>query len=70
MPLPGALTTIKWTRLYPYVDVGCRHSCTTIKLFKDLLAEKGVPMLVVDCDVADSTVTSEEEVRDRLEQFF
>ncbi len=53
-----------------YADVGCRHSCATIKLFKDVLAEKGVPMLVVDCDVVDATVTSEEEVSEKLQQFF
>ncbi len=53
-----------------YADVGCRHSCATIKLFKDILAEKGVPTLVVDCDVVDSTVTPEDEVREKLEQFF
>jgi len=53
-----------------YADVGCRHSCATIKLFKDILADIGVPMLVIDCDVVDPTVTSEEEVGEKLQQFF
>ncbi|MDD5498295.1 MAG: 2-hydroxyacyl-CoA dehydratase family protein [Dehalococcoidales bacterium] len=53
-----------------YADVGCRHSCATIKLFKDALAEVDVPVLTIDCDVVDQTVTSEEEVRDKMERFF
>lgn len=53
-----------------YADVGCRHTCAVIKLFKDALAEIDVPVLTVDCDVVDPTVTSEAEMRDRLERFF
>ncbi len=53
-----------------YADVGCRHACATIKLFKDQLAEMGIPMLTLDCDVVDPRVTSEDEVREKLEQFF
>jgi len=53
-----------------YADVGCRHSCATIKLFKDALNEVDVPVLTLDCDVVDSTVTSKEEVREKLERFF
>lgn len=53
-----------------YADVGCRHSCATIKLFKDTLNEIDVPVLTLDCDIVDPTITSEEEVRDKLEQFF
>ncbi|MFW6125611.1 MAG: 2-hydroxyacyl-CoA dehydratase subunit D [Chloroflexota bacterium] len=53
-----------------YADVGCRHTCATIKVFKDVLSEADVPMLTLDCDVVDATVTSEEEVREKLESFF
>lgn len=53
-----------------YADVGCRHTCAVIKLFKDALADLDVPVLTVDCDVVDPTVTSEGEMRDRLERFF
>jgi benzoyl-CoA reductase/2-hydroxyglutaryl-CoA dehydratase subunit BcrC/BadD/HgdB len=53
-----------------YADVGCRHSCATIKLFKDTLNSIDVPVLTLDCDVVDATVTSEEEVREKLERFF
>lgn len=53
-----------------YADVGCRHTCATIKLFKDILNEIDVPMLTLDCDVVDPTITSEEEVRENLERFF
>jgi len=53
-----------------YADVGCRHSCATIKLFKDTLSEVDVPVLTLDCDVVDPTITSQEEVREKLERFF
>ncbi len=53
-----------------YADVGCRHSCATIKLFKDALNKIDIPMLTVDCDVVDPTITSEEEMREKLERFF
>jgi hypothetical protein len=29
-----------------------------------------VPVLTLDCDVVDPTITSEEDVREKLEQFF
>ncbi len=53
-----------------YADVGCRHTCAAVKLFKDVLNDIDVPMLTIDCDVVDPTITSEEEVREKLEQFF
>ncbi|MCJ7521286.1 MAG: 2-hydroxyacyl-CoA dehydratase family protein [Dehalococcoidia bacterium] len=53
-----------------YADVGCRHTCAAIKLFKDILNEIDIPVLTLDCDVVDPTITSEEEMRDKLEQFY
>ena len=50
--------------------MGCRHTCATIKVIKETLSELDVPMLTVDCDIVDPTVTSEEEVTGKLEQFF
>ena len=50
--------------------IGCRHTCATIKIIKEMLSEVDVPMLTVDCDIVDPTITSEEEVSDKLEQFF
>ncbi|MEE9400602.1 MAG: 2-hydroxyacyl-CoA dehydratase family protein, partial [Dehalococcoidia bacterium] len=53
-----------------YADVGCRHTCATVKLFKDILNDMDVPMLTLDCDVVDPTITSEEEMREKLQRFF
>lgn len=53
-----------------YADIGCRHSCATVKLFKDTLNNIDVPVLTIDCDVVDPTVTTEEEMREKLERFF
>ena len=53
-----------------YADVGCRHTCAVIKLFRDALSDIDVPVLTVDCDVVDPTITSEGEVREKMERFF
>jgi benzoyl-CoA reductase/2-hydroxyglutaryl-CoA dehydratase subunit BcrC/BadD/HgdB len=50
--------------------MGCRHTCATIKIIKETLSELDVPMLTVDCDIVDPTITSEEEVTGKIEQFF
>ncbi len=50
--------------------IGCRHTCATIKLFKDVLNEIDIPMLTIDCDLVDPTINSKEEVREKLERFF
>ena len=50
--------------------LGCRHTCATIKIFKETLNEADVPMLTVDCDIFDPTINSREEVNGKLEQFF
>jgi len=50
--------------------MGCRHTCATVRLFKDILNEIDVPMLTLDCDIVDPTINSEEEIREKLEQFF
>jgi benzoyl-CoA reductase/2-hydroxyglutaryl-CoA dehydratase subunit BcrC/BadD/HgdB len=50
--------------------MGCRHTCATVKVIKETLLEIDVPMLTIDCDIVDPTINSEEEVRDKLTQFF
>ncbi|HEY50839.1 MAG TPA: 2-hydroxyacyl-CoA dehydratase [Dehalococcoidia bacterium] len=50
--------------------MGCRHTCATVKLFKDLLNEVDVPVLTIDCDIVDPTINSEAEIREKMEQFF
>ncbi len=50
--------------------IGCRHTCATVKLFKDILNDVDVPMLTIDCDIVDPTVNSEDEIRGKMEQFF
>jgi len=53
-----------------WAHTGCRHTCATVKIFKDILNEIDVPVLTMDCDILDPTMNSEEEVREKLEQFF
>ena len=49
--------------------MGCRHTCATIKIVKETLNEIDIPMLTIDCDLVDPTISPEEEVRGKLEQF-
>ncbi len=53
-----------------YAHVGCRQSAPLIKLIKDALNQIDVPVLVLDCDIIDTTVAPEEEVCQKLTQFF
>jgi benzoyl-CoA reductase/2-hydroxyglutaryl-CoA dehydratase subunit BcrC/BadD/HgdB len=50
--------------------IGCRHTCATIKVVKDILNEIDVPMLTIDCDLVDPTINPKEEIREKLERFF
>jgi benzoyl-CoA reductase/2-hydroxyglutaryl-CoA dehydratase subunit BcrC/BadD/HgdB len=53
-----------------YAFLGCRHTCATIKFFKDILNEMDIPVLTLDCDIVDPTINSQSEVRGKMEQFF
>jgi benzoyl-CoA reductase subunit B len=53
-----------------YAFLGCRHSCATVKLFKDLLNDLDIPVLTLDCDIMDPTVNTQAEVRQKMEQFY
>lgn len=50
--------------------IGCRHTCATVKLFRDRLNEAGVAVLTMDCDIVDPTVNPQEEIEEKLERFF
>jgi benzoyl-CoA reductase/2-hydroxyglutaryl-CoA dehydratase subunit BcrC/BadD/HgdB len=53
-----------------FTHLGCRQMGPTLKVFKDILNEMDIPVLNIDCDLVDSTITTPEEVRNKLEQFF
>lgn len=53
-----------------YAFIGCRHTCATIKMFKDILNDMDIPVLTLDCDIVDPTVNNQTEVRQKMEQFF
>jgi len=48
---------------------GCRQSCGGAYIIKDFLQEKGVPMLILDGDGADSRNYSKGQTRTRIEAF-
>jgi benzoyl-CoA reductase/2-hydroxyglutaryl-CoA dehydratase subunit BcrC/BadD/HgdB len=53
-----------------YAFIGCRHTCATIKMFKDVLNGMDIPVLTLDCDIVDPTINNQTEVRQKMEQFF
>jgi len=53
-----------------FAHVACRHTCATVKLFKDEFNRIDVPLLNLDCDILDPTSTTEDDMRARFEQFF
>ena len=50
--------------------LGWRQISPTFKIYKDVLDSLNVPILNIDCDLIDSTITSADEVRQKIEQFF
>jgi benzoyl-CoA reductase/2-hydroxyglutaryl-CoA dehydratase subunit BcrC/BadD/HgdB len=53
-----------------YAHIGCRQSAPMIKSIKEALNAVGIPMVVIDCDLIDITVTPEEDLCHKLRQFF
>jgi benzoyl-CoA reductase/2-hydroxyglutaryl-CoA dehydratase subunit BcrC/BadD/HgdB len=53
-----------------YAHIGCRQSASLIKLLKDTLNAQGIPVLILDCDIIDTTITPEEQLNSKLRQFF
>ena len=53
-----------------YAHIGCRQAAGTLKPYRDALVDAGIPVLSLQFDILDDTVTPEEELRKQLEQFF
>jgi benzoyl-CoA reductase/2-hydroxyglutaryl-CoA dehydratase subunit BcrC/BadD/HgdB len=53
-----------------YAHIGCRQSAALIKLIKDELNEIGIPVLILDTDIIDITITPEAELQKKLRQFY
>lgn len=53
-----------------YAHIGCRQSASLIKLLKDTLNHHGIPVLILDSDIIDVTITPEEELHKKLRQFY
>jgi benzoyl-CoA reductase/2-hydroxyglutaryl-CoA dehydratase subunit BcrC/BadD/HgdB len=53
-----------------FAHVGCGQSAAMIKYVKDALNEIGVPVLIIDCDIIDTTIAPEDEIKQKLVEFF
>jgi benzoyl-CoA reductase/2-hydroxyglutaryl-CoA dehydratase subunit BcrC/BadD/HgdB len=69
-PLIKAVKEYKIDGAVNFTHMGCRQMGPTLRFFKDALDELDIPLLNIDCDLVDTTITSPEEVRIKLEQFF
>jgi len=69
-PIRDSVARYKIDGALNFTHLGCRQMGPANRLFKDVLDEQDVPILGIDCDLVDRNVTSEDEVRAKLEQFF
>ncbi|OGO01643.1 MAG: hypothetical protein A2Y72_03105 [Chloroflexi bacterium RBG_13_53_26] len=54
-----------------FASIGCRQTDACIRMLKDSLQEKaGIPTLVLDNDTYDPTYVPEDQLKDKLEEFF
>ena len=53
-----------------YAHVGCRQGAGLIKTYKDILNSLDIPMLTLDMDLLDETITSPDDVRSKMQEFF
>jgi len=54
-----------------FAHIGCRQACALIRSMKDALKERvGIPMIALDCDIIDPSLSSGEEMRSKLDGFF
>lgn len=69
-PLTSCVKEYKIDGVINFNHLGCRQMGPMFKIYKDVLDKQGVPILNIDCDLIDHTVTSVDEVRQKMEQFF
>jgi len=69
-PVIRAVKEYRINGVVNFTHLGCRQVGPITKIYKDALDKLDVPILNIDCDLVDTTVTSVDEVRQKLEQFF
>lgn len=69
-PLRAAVREYKIDGALNFTHLGCRQTGPLFKIYKDVLDELDIPVFNIDSDLVDATITSADEVRLKLEQFF
>jgi benzoyl-CoA reductase/2-hydroxyglutaryl-CoA dehydratase subunit BcrC/BadD/HgdB len=69
-PVKKAAKEYKIDGAINFTHLGCRQMGPTLRFFKDALDELDIPVLNIDCDLVDASITSADEVRQKMEQFF
>jgi benzoyl-CoA reductase/2-hydroxyglutaryl-CoA dehydratase subunit BcrC/BadD/HgdB len=69
-PVIRAAKDYKIDGVVNFTHLGCRQMGPTLRFFKDTLDELDIPVLNIDCDLVDASITSADEVRQKMEQFF
>ncbi len=52
-----------------FATPACRHSKGNWSIMKDACTQRGIPLLVLDMDIADPRIYAEEQTRTRIEAF-
>lgn len=54
-----------------FASIGCRQTDACVRMLKDALQEEaGIPMLVLDNDTYDPSYVPEDQLKDKLDEFF
>lgn len=69
-PLASSVKEYRIDGAINFNHIGCRQMGPIFKIYKDILDELDIPILNIDCDLVDPSVTSADEVRQKMEQFF
>jgi len=50
--------------------VGCKHGWASVRILKNEMKKRGIPLLVLTTDVFDQRITHEQQLKDQIEDFF
>ena len=69
-PIRNGVGDYKIDGAISFGHLGCRNVGPLARIYKDVLNEMDIPLLHIDCDMVDPTVTGKDEVRSKMEAFF
>ncbi|MBN1496049.1 MAG: 2-hydroxyacyl-CoA dehydratase [Spirochaetes bacterium] len=68
--LTGAIEDYSGDCVILFGHMGCKHNQAIHRIIKDTCRKAGVPALLLECDIANRKVTSEDELKRQISDFF